>query len=578
MNPIEANTLAKPATLTTHHLIRCAHGGTSPASTWITDEPHGRCLRPSCEFAQKGINLPPIEEDQATLSGVALLSCDGCLGGGRNPHTSRARVCATDVLACAEPTCGYPLHIVLVGATPDVSRWRELGEKRLAAVSPASAAAAAAGSPPSVLEQLYADMEGRNVPIVTAKLFKCLHGGKGTPSTWTADTLISYCRAGKWCDACREHRALPPTPTESTKLKGAALATCPQCLASGRSPNTVRMRTCLEDALTCRMPQCNAPLQIRAIVALADIDRWIGVGNEWVNRDALRAEAEMDVRRQEIKAREETTRAFCQALDALEDIYHHTTGESRELATAVATDWLERNHTCWTRNHPHAIDRLAYLLAYPRTHELYADKCNFCSRSATFDKMLPSVRFCGNIRRHLLRPGSELTVACKNPLCVATECAACRAPPAVAAAKDAAADVNAAIPSIGDSKLLQRCRDKLDNLPVVVSLLKENSASAAVVGRVAAEYLERKMSDAWRAEHPTGAARLVEMIQPSTPAKRECSFCGTIPDPSVPAETLVCKSLGLHLARANCRPTYWFQCCVQFSCVECRKASGRRVN
>lgn len=576
MNPSNTNPLATP--VLTHRRFRCRHGGVGPESTWIGDSMYGFCTRANCELAKNQVPLPYVDEDQTTLTGVALLTCDGCLASGRNPNTMRSRVCATDTLACAEVSCGHPVHIALIGATPDVARWKELGERRLREarhVPAAAAAAAAVDKPRTLMERLCNDPGFCEKPVVTANVFECDHNGKGVVTKWRADTLISYCRAGLWCDACRERRALTPTPTNPNKIQAAALATCPACLDAGRSPNTVCMRTCMEDTRRCRVPRCGGQLQIRAVVALADIDGWIRAGEAWVMSAAENEAAEMEERMKALALTEADIIAECQRLDSLDDIFRLTSGASKHVAFTVASDWLARSHAFWDRRHPNAAEELATMLAQPRSLALFMERCSFCGTSCS--PVALSVRFCATIRKHLLRGHTELTVACSSPSCVEQACTVCRLAPAGGTARDAAADVDAAIPSIGATKLLQECRANYGRFPAVFNVLRRDDVGIEMVRRVADEFLAKQMSDAWRAENPASGARLVEMIRPSGPPPAACSFCGVKPPAGATAAVRVCQSFGAHLARTTCKPTFCFGCCDKRACTECRAASACRV-
>ena len=216
-------------------------------------------------------------------------------------------------------------------------------------------------------------------------------------------------------------------PVPRAELTGFALLTCQQCLVAGRQPNSVKMDVSSSETLSCTRDDCLGPLQIRAIVAWGDIDRWMAAGRRWVAERGAAETAANAARLAALHARHEAVVEACTKLDALDDIYAavQAAGLPHETVRRVADEWLADTHKGWHKRHPEATERLATLLSTPAPQ--FATECAFCGAEELFAGAL-GVRLCGDVRRHLLA-GGRLTVSCKDGACrtSATACRACAA-------------------------------------------------------------------------------------------------------------------------------------------------------
>jgi hypothetical protein len=399
-----------------HNRFSCAHNGVpeaGPPGVWIADTPLGRCTRNACPLAQSGAEIVPDDVDRARLPGYALLACLTCLEEGRQPHSHQNRICAVDRPHCLAPSCSGMLHVCVVTAHADIDAWMELGARRRESRAPKPRPAV------SAIEAIYTGpYDGDAAPYAPHNLFRCTHGGRGQASEWIADSTSCVCKRPD----CR--RRLAPTPTPRDELTGFALLTCRACLVAGRQPNSVKMDVKTSDKLLCARGDCSGALQIRAIVAWGDVDRWLAAGRRWlIERGAAEAAAKA-ARLAALQAQHETVITACAKLDSLDDIYAAVQRARlpTDAVTRIAAEWLADSHTRWSKRHPEATERLAALLSTPASQ--FETKCAFCGVENLFAGGI-GVRICGDVRAHLLASGPLTTGCQEGSCCETTACRAC---------------------------------------------------------------------------------------------------------------------------------------------------------
>lgn len=568
MQPTTTTDLARlyGPTRLTHRKFKCC-------SEWIADTPTSFCTRRNCP--NTGKPLPPVDVDRATLPGMALLVCHGCLTNGRQPHSVRAGVAPTASLVCNLVSCGHALHICVVSAAVDADRWIAQGHQRLVAYQTRAAGERAKLPPaPTAMDRVYSLDHIDEPPVLTLNLFQCNHGGKSAePTSWIADTAVSFCARMP----CREKRVpLKPVVTDRAKLTGFALLTCPTCLDNGRAPNCVRMNVCSTDVERCAHTDCGAPLRIRAIVARGDIDRWYETGRRWLAERAARDAADHAAQLDAIRAQDDVVAQQCAELATLEQLYDLTSGRSLELGVRVATAWLERNHGNWFRKHPEAADALGRLLVEPSAWIAYAERCDFCNTSMLLAAGSQRPQFCGAIRRHLLHSGT-LTAGCGAESCTVAECAACRARPAVAGAKQSEA-LHAAIPALDAERSIEMYRG-IHSVPALRNAMR--GKPEGMVTRVASEFLRREMTPGWSLNNPDATGRFVSILladDAECARLDRCSFCRKAPLSPGELDFAPCRPLETHLRGVSCGLTA--RCrrpiCKATQCATCFAARPRR--
>lgn len=428
-----------------HNQFRCMHGGHAPAGAsaeWIANAVVAFCVRRHCPLAQSAQPLAPVLVDRATLPGFALLVCPRCDEAGRQAHSTRARTAAIERPPCKAPGCGGLAYVRVVTADADVNAWMSAGRQRQQARLAAQSRAVVQATTPArsaapTLADVFDAAHLDGPTMLGHWLFECGHGGKGggkkaeaaTKSSWIDNAPRSTCRT------CQ--RAVAAVATDRTQLSGFALLSCRTCLDDGCQPNTVRMHIKSTDVLRCRRD--GSQLRIRAIVAAADIERWLGAGIEWL---AERGAAEMAANVARAADHEafhaSIVRQCTQEPQSLAAIYATVHSASRlvsaDTIAAVAAHWLGAQYPAWTKRHADAPARLAAIVC--QAAPMMAHKCDFCGANAlTAAGIQMAPRFCDDIRCHLRLPDAprRLTIGCIRGGCAGDasrqNCHACVAAP-----------------------------------------------------------------------------------------------------------------------------------------------------